>query len=67
VNFLQRPRKKKEGKNPAGLKTANCYRCGAEKFERELIRLPLKTSNPEALTGGDLLLICKGCHNGQGE
>lgn len=57
----------KKIKNPENVKTTNCYRCGGKKLEREMIRLPLKTHTPGAITGGDLLLICKDCHNGSGE
>ena len=54
-------------KNYEGLKTVNCFRCKDEHPERDMIRLELKTPTPGAITGGDLLLICKDCHNSQGK
>lgn len=54
-------------KNPEGLRTTNCFRCGKEQLERDMIRVELKTRTPGAITGGDLLLVCKDCHNGSGE
>jgi len=65
--FKNLHKKPKEFKNPSGWKTSNCLRCGKEVLERDMIRKALKTSQPNAISGGDLLLLCKGCHNGSGE
>ena len=59
--FKKRYVKANDLKNQDGLNTTNCFYCQKSDLEKNMVKRELKTRRPGLLSGGDLLLICKGC------